>query len=355
MSLPTFTKIVLPFLLGVLLATCESAVVKTDTELAQQERLLQTTELVGLPPLPQSRAAVYDYYKLGFLHDKYPGKYVSGTLVPHPIYGVYVINDYLNSFKETGNTSNLHAAITVADAAISRMVLDNKMLLFFYEPDWQLTGTPYRYVSGLTQSHYLDQLSRLAQLTGEHRFTEAAELVLQSLDTTVEKGGCLTNIPTYGPAIEESPDRPRDMVLNGWLTSLRNIHRYIQRSNSKKAQSLFDRNINTLKKLLPLYDAADLANSRYRLRGYIYVNIVFNELNNQIIKNALFHIPKEGEFEINGPLTSRWDFGFTRGVEFGFSGAKAIERRVQLNLVVSLISSPASNYLTFDLISDEGG
>lgn len=178
---------------------------------------------------------------------------------------------------------------------------------------------------------------------------------MHSLDTTVEKGGCLTYIPTYGPAIEESPDRPRDLVLNGWLTSLRNIHRYIQRSNSKKAQSLFDRNINTLKQLLPLYDAENLANSRYRLRGYIYVNIVFNELNNQIIKNALLHIPNEGEFKINGPITSRWDFGFTRGVEFRFSGAKAIERRVQLNLVVSLISTPAPNCLTFDLISDEGG
>lgn len=132
--LPRVTKIVQPLLLGVLLATCESsefAVVKTDTELTQQEWLLQTTELAGLPPLPQRRAAIYDYYKLGFLHDKYPGKYVSGTLVPHPIYGVYVINDYLNSFKETGNTSNLHAAITVADAAISRMVLENEMLLFF--------------------------------------------------------------------------------------------------------------------------------------------------------------------------------------------------------------------------------
>ena len=73
-------------------------------------RLVEATESVGLPPLPPYRAEVYDYYSLGFLDDGYPGRWTDEGLVPHPIYGTYVVIDHLNLFERTGDRRFLEAA-----------------------------------------------------------------------------------------------------------------------------------------------------------------------------------------------------------------------------------------------------
>ncbi len=188
-----------------------------ERSISPGERLLAATESVGLPPLPPSRAEVYDYYRIGFFEDGYPGRRKDDDhLVPHPIYGTYVILDYLNQYKRTENPEFLSAACRVADAAIRRMDGSDAMLRFWYEPEYGMGVESHRWISGLTQAHYLDTLSRLHEISKEERYLDAAGRVLEVLRRPVAEGGVLASTRD-GVVIEESPGRPTDAVLNGWL------------------------------------------------------------------------------------------------------------------------------------------
>lgn len=41
---------------------------------------------IRMPPLSFSRKAVYDYYRLEFMDNGYPGRRTKNGLVAHPIY-----------------------------------------------------------------------------------------------------------------------------------------------------------------------------------------------------------------------------------------------------------------------------
>jgi hypothetical protein len=306
--------------------------------------LAAATNAVGLPPLPSARADVYDYYDLVFLEDAFPGRKTSDGPVPHPIYGTYVILDYLDLYDQTGDRAALLAAQRVADAAIARMDRSGGMLRFWDEPEWRLGTTSQRYVSGLTQAHYLDQFSRLGAITRDPRYEEAARLVFRSMATRVEDGGVLATTP-HGVAIEESPHRPMDIVLNGWLTALRGLRRYAERSGSEEARDLVRRNVQTLTKLLPLYDVPDQANSRYRIRGFGYVRLELDSREGIAFDPIFQEIPGDGAFELEDSLRNRWHPAIVSGLERQDDRLVAAARRVQLNLVFSLLSAPNPNRL----------
>src|SRR5690625_7811097 len=56
---------------------------------------------VGLPPLQSSRRAVWEYYRIEFLPNGYPGRRTGDELFAHPIYGPYVIADYTAQYRRT--------------------------------------------------------------------------------------------------------------------------------------------------------------------------------------------------------------------------------------------------------------
>src|SRR5690625_5674076 len=76
---------------------------------------------VGLPPLQASRRAVWEYYRIEFLPNGYPGRRTDDELFAHPIYGPYVIADYTAQYRRTQEPRFLEAACRVADAAIDQM------------------------------------------------------------------------------------------------------------------------------------------------------------------------------------------------------------------------------------------
>jgi len=128
------------------------------------------SDKAGLPPLPTDREAVYDYYKLRFLPDGYPGKQLKDKIVPHPIYGAYVVNDYLAQYDSTKDEKYLQAAVKVARASLGKMEEFKGALIFWYEPDTGLTLFPDRFYSALTQSRYLVLLGQLFKLTNDPLF-----------------------------------------------------------------------------------------------------------------------------------------------------------------------------------------
>ena len=324
---------------SLLLVACSSAA---------ERRLLAATQSADLPPLPRERADVYDYYNLAFLEDGFPARRTGNMAVPHPIYGAYLILDYLDMYERSGDRATLEAAQRVADAAIARMDSAGGMLRFWYEPDWGLGATGERYVSGLTQAHYLDQFSRLHAISGDPAYAHAARQVFRSLATEVEGGGVLALTP-HGVAIEEAPHRPRDLVLNGWLSALRGLRRYADRTGDGEARDLIDRNVQTLTRLLPLYDAPDVANSRYRIRGFGYLRLELGRKEGVTMGLPSLDIPGDGTYELEETCQDRWRSCVVSGLARNGDCLEATARRIQLNLVFSLLSAPQPNRLALEI------
>jgi hypothetical protein len=125
-------------------------------------------------------------------------------------------------------------------------------------------------------------------------------------------------------------------------------------SGSAEAQNLFDENVQTLARLLPLYDAPEYFNSRYGLTGFQYLKLYFSPTANGVVVQKLqLEIPGEGSFEI--PVekdSSRWeDFVFQEDAQVLPEGLSLMNRALRLNLVLSRLSFPQENSLHVTLDS----
>jgi hypothetical protein len=199
-----------------------------------------------------------EYYGLVYKgSDAYPRRERDGVV--HPMYGAYAIADYLDQREATGKTRFLAAAVAVADASLGRMRPFRGGLVFWYEPG-MVTPRQRRVYSGLAQARYLDGFRRLHEATGERRFGKAAEGVFRSIALPVRRGGVLAQHPAGGTVIEELPEREPSYILNGWLTALVICAEY-------GAHEFVEESLVALRRLLPLYDLPDEANSLYALHG----------------------------------------------------------------------------------------
>jgi hypothetical protein len=244
-------------------------------------------------PLPESRAEIYAYYKLGWLADGYPGKYTDNGLVAHPIYGTYVIYDYLREYKRTADSRYLDAAASVARAGASRMEDVGDALVFYYRPESGLTPLPDKFYSALTQSRWLDAFSKIYELNGDLYFRDMANKVFLSLSIPVDQGGVLKEVQG-GVSIEEYPHKVPLYTLNGWLTALNIIIEYADRSGNLNARGLIDGNLHALRKMLPLYDLPALSNSRYQL-----ANVAKIKFTGVKVVDVKVEIPGEGVFPLD--------------------------------------------------------
>ncbi len=286
-----------------------------------------------MPPLPQSRLEVYQFYKMQFMRDGYPGKRTRNGLVAHPILGAYVIRDYVRHFNRSGDRTYLDAAVKVADAAIARMVPFRGGLVFQYTDEMGLTSKGGTFYSGLTQSRYLLPLAGLWKASGEQRFLDAAERMLSSLEVPVAEGGVARAVGD-GLVIEEYPDSEiGHYTLNGWTTTMVVLAHYAELAGSERARTLLRRNVAALKVLLPLYDMPDMANSRYRLTGSTLLKLEADAPVSFVSGRVV--VPGEGAFDIRRDTTDPWH----NFVERAHRGVRAL----RVNIVMSRISHPAQN------------
>ena len=307
------------------------------------------SDKAGLPPLPRHREAVYDYYKLRFLPDGYPGKQLEDKIVPHPIYGAYVISDYLAQYDSTKDETYLQAAVKVARASLGRMKEFKDALIFWYEPDTDLTSFPGRFYSGLTQSRYLLLLGQLSKLTHDPLFLESSKKILQSLFIRQSDGGVLRPFHS-GISIEEVPNEIPLYTLNGWLTAMIHVKRYADVVNSKRAQELFSKNVESLEKIIDLYDVEELANSRYHLSGLCSLKLRCLRGFRPIILRGSVKIPKEGEFPIKLQQSKNAYSNYIKDKNAVNANRYPVTtEEVETNIVLSMISFPEENSVLFEL------
>ena len=325
-------------------------VVLTSLQIVEQRRYeatrVKATE-VGLAELPSSRRAMAEKLKLSFLPDGYPGKMVKGSVAPHPIYGAYILNDYIGLYRRTGDTKYLDSARTVADASLRRMQPFEDGLVFWYDSDSGIDRHHrHRYYSGLTQSRYLIAFGRLYRATNESRYLTAAQQVLASLAIPVSRGGVLREYE-HGIVLEEVPDKPASLVLNGWTTALQNLVAYDELIDSPEARRLIDRSIPLLVSLLPLYDMPELANSRYQLRGRVRLRLAFAPQGAVNIRQASVDIPGQERYLI--PMQPRdpgnkFSSSFLEaGLEVHGDQLRVTAQDVTVQVLISMLSHPDPN------------
>ncbi|MGE7717789.1 D-glucuronyl C5-epimerase family protein [Priestia megaterium] len=310
---------------------------------------------IHMPEFTRRLATVSkDRYKIKFLEDGYPGKDLENMVVPHPIYGIYVIRDYLFQYKKTKDPLYKTAAITVANAAIQRMDLFKNSLVFWYKEKSPLNSSDRDYYSGLTQSYYAEVLAKLFVVTGIEKYKTAAQKVYYSLKIPVLEGRTL-NETSKGPSIEEYPTSPNGYILNGWLSAISAVKTYANLLQDKEAHTFWRENLAALIKLLPSYDAPQFKNSRYTLNRHTNIKIS-SSINNIELQKTIVHIPGDKNYELN--LSNNKDYeGVIVSSSVVIKGEKILFKNNQLilNVLLSRYSYPSENELYVKVVSQEKG
>ncbi|WP_169871202.1 D-glucuronyl C5-epimerase family protein [Shouchella patagoniensis] len=304
-----------------------------------------------MPPFtPRLSRISKDRYNISFLADGYPGKIVGEKVEPHPIYGIYVMRDYLYQFKKTKDDRYKQAVIRVAEAAIKRMEPFRDSLVFWYRMDSVFNSTSKAYYSALTQSYYAEVFAQVYEAIEEERFLQAAQQVYRSLKIPVQDGGVM-HLSSKGPSIQEYPMSPNGYVLNGWFSAISAVATYARIVGDEDAERFWNDNLQTLIKMLPLYDAPLLANSRYALNGIATVklrvqhtDIEFKQVDLYVPEEGLssVHVAKKNLYEnimLTSSITLKGDSVFTKN------------RRATLSLLISRYSYPLENELRMKLFS----
>lgn len=254
---------------------------------------------VGLPPLQASRKAVWDYYRIEFLPSGYPGRRTDGELFAHPIYGPYVISDYTAQYRSTKDPIYLDAACRVADAAIAQMATVGDGLVFMYDQEAsKVSSKKGLFYSGLTQSRYIEVLSKLLILPGTDRFRDPLHRILTSLTIPVGDGGVARYTANGGLVIEEYPGIMPDLTLNGWTTATCILNDFATKNDDEQAREVFAQSVRGLEELVHLYDVPELANSRYRLTGHASIRLSTQGADVKVVDCAVV-IPGSGTFAAN--------------------------------------------------------
>lgn len=230
---------------------------------------------VGLPPLQSSRRTVWNYYRIEFLPNGYPGRRNGDVLYAHPIYGPYVISDYIAQYRRTNDEVYLEAVKHVADAAVEQMTqVGGDGLAFLYDSkNTAVSSRGGTFYSGLTQARYIEGLKNLVRLPGTERFKEPLAAIVRSLLLPAEEGGIARYTDNGGLIIEEYPSMAPDLTLNGWTTATCILRDYAAATNEDEGWDIFHQSVRGLERLIPVYDVPELANSRYRLTGVASIQV----------------------------------------------------------------------------------
>lgn len=307
------------------------------------------------PPFTGNLARNADYYRLEWLEDGFPGRRRDSVLQAHPIYGAYVLKDYVEQHQSKPSQELRDAIADVARVSLTRMEDLDGALVFWYEADEQLARAYRPHYSGLTQSYYAIYLAEAAEILDDASLREAAHRVFASLTVPADRGGvCYPG--EVGPSVAEVPQEPNALILNGWQSALTSAARFAELTGSDAADRLVTSSLAEMARLLPLYDAPEVRNSRYGLTGFVYVRLVLRGRGRRTarLRDLQCFVPGEGSFQVPAREASRWEnHVFVRDVSAERGWLRPLGSVVRANVVLSRVSFPRPNALSMHLNSED--
>lgn len=147
-------------------------------------------------------------------------------------------------------------------------------------PVWADLGlslpSPY---NAMTQGQCISVFTRAYSVTKELEYVEGAYRALELMRIPVEYGGVMVEAGE-DIFLEETPSKPRNTILNGWIFALFGIYDLWICLKDKEAEEMFYRSLNTLKQHLADYDTGYW--SYYNIRGNLaspfYHDLHINQL-----------------------------------------------------------------------------
>jgi len=319
-----------------------------------------TRHLPFVPPFVPSTGARLRWLRrqtrLVLLADGFPGRLRDGHVIVHPLDGRYLLEALLAEQTERPRR-RLHEAIArTADAVVRRAEPHGDALLMRYVDTASSMAAGQSHPSGLAQAYYAAALARAAAVVGDEELARSADRFFGALLVPVEEGGVLYRTgPDVVPAMV--PTRPRDLVLNGWLSSLVAINAYAELRDSEPARRLFRASLRTLLRLLPSYDVPDLHLSRYGLTGAILLRLGLGASDGVRVSRLRVAVPGEGEYLLPSRTGSRWVarvYPQDAAVEVGPNGGETLVPRARGLRAVAILSRapyPRPNRLRFHIRS----
>ncbi|MCJ7691304.1 MAG: D-glucuronyl C5-epimerase family protein [Clostridiaceae bacterium] len=110
------------------------------------------------------------------------------------------------------------------------------------------------WISAMTQGEAISVLTRASVLTKNYQFEQLAIEALGPFESNVKDGG-LINYFNSIPVYEEFPSPHKTSgVLNGILFALFGVYDLVLLNKNQRAQNIFEKGVDSLKKLVPYYD-----------------------------------------------------------------------------------------------------
>lgn len=293
-----------------------------------------------------------DYYGMEWLPDGYPGRRQGDRLWAHPLYGAYVLKDYLDQLERQPDESLRDAVRSVATASLARMDRHHGALVFWYEKTTENSRSLERHYSGLTQGYYAVQLARAGRALRDSGLTRAAESTFASLTIPADQGGVYSR-GVSGPSIAEVSQQPTSYILNGWQSSLVAILEYAEVTGARDARQLANDSAAEMARLLPLYDAPVVRNSRYGLSGFVYARLIFRGADSSglAVRRTRLVVPGDAARPVESIGGRRWENHVLPQDVRDDSGAvlRPVGQIIRLNVVLSRVSFPAVNRLVCEV------
>jgi hypothetical protein len=182
------------------------------------------------------------------------------------------------------------------------------------------------WLSAMAQGEGASLLVRVAAVTGEERFEEAALRAVRVLEVPVAEGGVQTEL-AGGPFLEEYPTRPSSYVLNGTMFALWGLYDVRHGLGDERAGDLFERCLDTLARNVHRWDTGSW--SRYDLYPHPVLDVA----------SASYHLLHTSQLEAMNAIAPRPELAataerFRRYSESALNRRRAFARKALFRLAV---------------------
>ncbi|MGM7719602.1 D-glucuronyl C5-epimerase family protein [Metabacillus sp. Hm71] len=192
-----------------------------------------------------------EFDNTGIPQTKYSfGKYYNPSTIAH--YGLQHYSLYLINSDNQSKEKFLKVANWFINNQDSHGGWSYKFDLHFYPGRLEKIKAPWYSAIGLGMA--MSVLSRASYLTKDNKYTKSALKSVKIFQTPVEKNGILSKFEDKFYFYEECPTDPPSFILNGFMYSLIGLYDLYQATNDNETLNLYNLGIDSLKRMLPLYD-----------------------------------------------------------------------------------------------------
>lgn len=167
-------------------------------------------------------------------------------------FGLSEYGYYINNKKE----EHFMRAIAAAKWLVDNQEKDTGKWLYhfdyFVETSKETLIAPW--ACAMAQGEGIALLVRIYTLDKKSEYLDTAIRAMYPLNIPIEEGGLQANIFNM-PIYEEYPTKVYSHVLNGFMFCLIGLHDFYELCGNDLAKRLYETGIETVKKILPLYDS----------------------------------------------------------------------------------------------------